>query len=89
MAIEPIDTAPALNLIPREVEVLIEGLRAYQAIYSSLLQRRAAAVVRIIHARLAAEVAAQIDGADGPGAGKRPPECGPGHAAVYPRGGLG
>jgi hypothetical protein len=40
MAIEPIDTAPALNLIPREVEVLIERLRAYRAIYSPLLQRR-------------------------------------------------
>ena len=40
IAIEPISTAPTLNLAPQEVDTLIEELRAYHAIYSPLFQRR-------------------------------------------------
>jgi hypothetical protein len=40
MAIEPIDTAPALALAPQEVDALIEELGTYHAIYSLLFRRR-------------------------------------------------
>jgi SRSO17 transposase len=40
MAIEPIDTAPALELAPQEVDGLIEELGTYYAIYSPLFRRR-------------------------------------------------
>ena len=40
MALEPIDTAPPLDLTPQEVATLIDALRAYHAIYSPLFQRR-------------------------------------------------
>jgi len=40
ITIEPIDTAPALNLSPQEVEALIEELHAYHAIYSPLFRRQ-------------------------------------------------
>ena len=38
--IEPIDTAPTLDLAPQEVATLIDELRVYHAIYSPLFQRR-------------------------------------------------
>jgi SRSO17 transposase len=40
IAIEPIDTVPALDLAPQEVDALIEALGAYHAIYSPLFRRR-------------------------------------------------
>jgi SRSO17 transposase len=40
IAIEPIDTAPALDLAPQEVDALIEELGTYHAIYSPLFRRR-------------------------------------------------
>ena len=40
MAIEPINTAPALDLAPPEVDALIEELGTYYAIYSPLFRRR-------------------------------------------------
>ena len=40
-AIEPIDTAPAIDLAPHEVDALIEALGPYQAIYGPLFRRRA------------------------------------------------
>lgn len=40
MAIEPIDTAPAIDLAPHEVDALIEELGPYHAIYSPLFRRR-------------------------------------------------
>jgi SRSO17 transposase len=38
--IEPIETAPALELTPHDLDALIDALRAYHAIYSPLFQRR-------------------------------------------------
>lgn len=40
IAIEPINTAPALDLAPQEVDALIEELGTYYAIYSPLFRRR-------------------------------------------------
>ena len=40
MAIEPIDTAPALHLAPQDVDTLLDELRVYHAIYRPLFQRR-------------------------------------------------
>jgi len=40
ITIEPIDTAPMLDLTPQEVDTLLDELRAYHAIYSPLFQRR-------------------------------------------------
>lgn len=40
IAIEPIDTAPALDLAPHEVDALIEELGTDHAIYSPLFRRR-------------------------------------------------
>jgi hypothetical protein len=40
IAIESIDTAPALDLAPQEVDALLEELYAYHAIYSPLVRRR-------------------------------------------------
>ena len=40
LPIEPIETAPALNLTPHDLDTLIDELRAYHAIYSPLFQRR-------------------------------------------------
>jgi SRSO17 transposase len=39
--LEPIDTAPTLDLAPQEVATLIDALRVSHAIYSPLFQRRA------------------------------------------------
>ena len=38
--IEPLETAPALELTPHDLDTLIDELRAYHAIYSPLFQRR-------------------------------------------------
>ena len=38
--IEPIETAPALDLTPGALDTLLEELRGYHAIYSPLFQRR-------------------------------------------------
>lgn len=40
IAIEPIDTVPALDRAPQEVDALIEALGAYHAIYRPLFRRR-------------------------------------------------
>jgi SRSO17 transposase len=40
MAIEPIDTVPALDLAPQEVDALIQKRGTYQAISSPLFRRR-------------------------------------------------
>ena len=40
IAIEPIDTAPALDLAPQEVDTMLEELRAYHALYSPWFRRR-------------------------------------------------
>ena len=40
ITLEPIDTAPTLDLAPQEVTTLLDALRVYHAIYSPLLQRR-------------------------------------------------
>ncbi len=38
--VEPIETAPVLDLAPDDLEPLLDELRAYHAIYSPLFQRR-------------------------------------------------
>ncbi len=38
--VEPIETAPVLDLVPEDLEPLLDELRTYHAIYSPLLQRR-------------------------------------------------
>jgi SRSO17 transposase len=38
--IQPIETAPTLDLVPEELEDLLDELHAYHAIYSPLFQRR-------------------------------------------------
>jgi SRSO17 transposase len=38
--IEPIETAPVLALAPQDIDILLNELRAYHAIYSPLFQRR-------------------------------------------------
>ncbi len=40
LQLEPIATAPVLNLTPQDVDTIIDELRAYHAIYSPLFQRR-------------------------------------------------
>jgi hypothetical protein len=36
----PMETAPVMDRRPQDLDNLVEALRAYQAIYSPLLQRR-------------------------------------------------
>ncbi len=38
--IQPIETAPTLDLVPEDLEALLDELHAYHAIYSPLVQRR-------------------------------------------------
>ena len=40
LQLEPIATAPVLDLTPQDVDTIIDELRAYHAIYSPLFQRR-------------------------------------------------
>jgi SRSO17 transposase len=40
LQLEPIATAPVLDLTPQDVDLIIDELRAYHAIYSPLFQRR-------------------------------------------------
>ena len=40
LQLEPLETAPVLDLTPQEVDGLLEELRAYHAIYAPLFQRR-------------------------------------------------
>jgi SRSO17 transposase len=40
LQIEPIATAPALDLTPQDIDTIIDELRAYHAIYGPLFQRR-------------------------------------------------
>ena len=40
LQVEPIETAPVLDLAPQDLEPLVDELRAYHAIYSPLFQRR-------------------------------------------------
>src|SRR5918998_3870396 len=40
IAIQPIETAPTLDLVPEDLEALVDELKAYHAIYSPLFQRR-------------------------------------------------
>jgi len=41
LQLEPIATAPVLDLTPHDLDTIIDELRAYHAIYSPLFQRRA------------------------------------------------
>ncbi len=38
--IQPIETAPTLDLTPADIDALLDELEAYHAIYSPLFQRR-------------------------------------------------
>ena len=38
--IQPIETAPSLDLTPADIDALLDELHAYHAIYSPLFQRR-------------------------------------------------
>src|SRR6266480_2492570 len=40
LQLEPIATAPVLDLTPQDVDTIIDELRAYHTIYSPLFQRR-------------------------------------------------
>ena len=40
LQLEPIATAPVLDLMSKDVDTIIDELRAYHAIYSPLFQRR-------------------------------------------------
>jgi hypothetical protein len=40
LQLEPIATAPVLDLTPQDVDAIIDELRAYHTIYSPLFQRR-------------------------------------------------
>src|SRR5947207_8073130 len=40
LQLEPIATAPVLDLTPQDIEPIIDELRAYHTIYSPLFQRR-------------------------------------------------
>ena len=38
--IQPIETAPSLDLTPADIDALLDELHAYHAIYNPLFQRR-------------------------------------------------
>ena len=38
---QPIETVPAMDVSPRDIDRLVDELRAYHAIYGPLFQRRA------------------------------------------------
>ena len=80
----PMETAPVMDLSPRDLDHVVEALREYHALDSPLFQRREQREgAEKVPARPVAGDSASVDRADGPGLGRRQGQGGADDAIGY------